>query len=82
MNNNGNNEAQGGQNQTITERYMDEVEFMELLERIGVSATARNKVIDDDFINMKSSMIQIAHASHEIPPYLRMSSLTQLTLSS
>ena len=51
---NGNDKAQGWQDQTITQRYMDEGAFMELLERIGVTAMARNKVADDDFTSMRS----------------------------
>ena len=54
MNNNRNNEAQGGQNQTISQRYTDQDEFVQLFEWIGVNAMARNKVIDDEFTSMIS----------------------------
>ena len=38
---------------TITERYRDQGTFTDILTRIGVTANARRKLIDDDFINME-----------------------------
>ena len=54
MSGNLNPQAQDGQVTTITEGYGDQVSFTELLERIGVTAAARNKLTDDDFTSMKS----------------------------
>ena len=53
MSGNRNPQAQDGQEKTITERYGDQEEFTQLLERIGVTAPARSKLIDDDFTSLK-----------------------------
>ena len=53
MSGNRNPQAQDGQENTITGRYGDQEEFTQLLERIGVTASARSKLIDDDFTSLK-----------------------------
>ena len=54
MSGNRNPQAQDGQVATVTERYNDQDSFAQLLERIGVTAAASNKLTDDDFTSMKS----------------------------
>ena len=54
MSGNRNPQAQGGRENTITEGYGDQDEFVELLERIGVTASARGKLINDDFTSIKT----------------------------
>ena len=54
MSGNQNAQARGGQDLSITERYSDRNSFIQMLERIGVSIGARNKLVDDDFTSMKS----------------------------
>ena len=56
---------------TITQKYGNEDNFVELLERIGVSATARRKLVDDDFDSMRSLVSNYSNDVDSFATYLK-----------
>ena len=56
---------------TITQKYGSEDNFVELLERIGVSATARRKLVDDDFDSMQSLVSNYSNDVDSFATYLK-----------
>ena len=56
---------------TITQKYGNEDNFVELLERIGVSATARRKLVDDDFDSMQSLVSNYSNDVDSFATYLK-----------
>ena len=42
---------------TTTEKYEDEESFTQMLERIGISARARGKLVEDDFTSIQTTLI-------------------------
>ena len=56
-----------GQQLSITERYRDQGSFMAMLSRIGVTANARLKLIEDDFTNME---LLVTNYSSDIESFL------------
>ena len=42
---------------TITQKYGNEDIFIEMMEQIGVPASARRKLVDDDFDSMQSLVL-------------------------
>ena len=56
---------------TITQKYGNEDNFVELLERIGVPATSRRKLVDDDFDSMQSLVSNYSNDFDSFATYLR-----------
>ncbi len=51
---------------TITQRYRDQGAFINMLTRIGVTANARQKLLDDDFTHME---VLVANYSSNIDSF-------------
>ena len=56
---------------TITEKYEDEESFVQMLERIGVSACARGKLAEDDFTSMETLVLNYANDVDSFYSYLK-----------
>ena len=56
---------------TITQKYGNEDNFVELIERNGVPATARRKLVDDDFDSMRSLVSNYANDVDSFATYLK-----------
>ena len=52
---------------SITEKYRDEDAFVGMLERVGVSANGRRKLIDDDFVSME---VLVSNYANDINPFV------------
>ena len=56
---------------TISQRYRDQGAFTNMLTRVGVTANARRKLVDDDFTNMEVLVINYASDIDSFESYLK-----------
>ena len=56
---------------TISQRYRDQGAFINMLTRVGVTANARRKLVDDDFVNMEVLVINYASDIDSFESYLK-----------
>ena len=56
---------------TITQKYEDEDSFSQMLERIGVTARAMRKLLDDDFVSMQALVTNYANDVDSFTSYLK-----------
>jgi len=56
---------------TITQRYRNQDEFTAMLTRIGVTANARRKLIDDDFTSMEMLVLNYSNDIDAFHSYLK-----------
>ena len=56
---------------TITQKYKNEESFTEMMERIGVTARAIGKLVDDDFTSMQALVTNYANDVDSFTSYLK-----------